>query len=231
MSGTRVQRPFLSGTDAERQTYVGVVAEQWYCTDTDKWWYSDGVTPGGKPFPPQPVLSGFSTGDAKLTYKTVADAGWVMLNDGTIGSATSGATTLASAAAQALFTLLWNNILNTYCPVSGGRGASPATDWTANKTIGLPIALGRAIAVAGVGAGLTAWALGQTFGEETHLLTVNEIPSHIHTGGSGGGATVQSGAGVNVGNYYVGNTTAPTGGGQPHNNLGPRTFLNVMICL
>ncbi len=82
-------------------------------------------------------VGAFSTGDVKLTVKTAADAGWVMMNDGTIGSAGSGATTRANADCQNLFELLWNNVSNTNCPVSGGRGASAAVDWSANKTIAL----------------------------------------------------------------------------------------------
>src|SRR5258708_7301291 len=31
------------------------------------------------------IASFFSTGDAKLTFKTAADTGWVLANDGTIG--------------------------------------------------------------------------------------------------------------------------------------------------
>ena len=34
-----------------------------------------------------------TTGDAKLTLKTTADAGWVMMDDGTIGDGSSGAST------------------------------------------------------------------------------------------------------------------------------------------
>jgi len=42
------------------------------------------------------VQSVFTTGDAKLTLKTVADIGWIMMDDGTIGSATSGAPSVAT---------------------------------------------------------------------------------------------------------------------------------------
>lgn len=93
----------------------------------------------------------FSTGDVKLTLKTVADAGWVLMNDGTIGDASSGATTRANADTSALFTLLWSNTANTDCPVSGGRGASASADFAAHKTMQLPRALGRALACYGSG--------------------------------------------------------------------------------
>jgi hypothetical protein len=52
-------------------------------------------------------------------------------NDHTIGSALSGAT-YANADAQCLYTLLWNNVTNTYAPVTGGRGGSAAADWPAS---------------------------------------------------------------------------------------------------
>ena len=57
--------------------------------------------------------SGASTGDGKITLKTTADPGWIMCNDGTIGSATSGSSTRANADTQALFTLLFNNVDDT----------------------------------------------------------------------------------------------------------------------
>src|SRR5437899_2827662 len=56
----------------------------------------------------------FSTGDLKLTLKTVADTGWVLITstvfgNGTIGAASSGANIRANADCQALFTLVFNN--------------------------------------------------------------------------------------------------------------------------
>lgn len=171
----------------------------------------------------------FTTGDCKFTIKAVSDPGWVMANDGTIGNAASGGTTRANADTEALFTLLWSNTTNANCAVSGGRGASAAADFAANKTIALPKTLGRALAIAGAGAGLTARALAQSLGEETHLLSANELPSHTHAfasnqvfDGAGGTAGYQPG---------TGSATSATGGDQAHNNMQPTTFLNVMIKL
>lgn len=127
----------------------------------------------------------FTTGDGKLTLKTTADSTWVMANDGTIGDALSGATTRANADCEDLFTLLWNNISNTYAAVSGGRGANAAADWAAHKTIALTKQLGRAIVISGTGSGLTARTLGATFGEESHALTSAENGAHTHTGTTG----------------------------------------------
>jgi len=125
--------------------------------------------------------SEFSTGDIKTTIKTVATTGWVLMNDGTIGDAASGATTRANADCQALFELMWNNITNTWAPVVGGRGASANADWLASKQITLPKALGRALGVSGAGSGLTGRALGETLGEETHALSTAELATHTHT--------------------------------------------------
>lgn len=175
---------------------------------------------------------GWSTGDVKLTLAAAAPVGWVLANDGSIGSATSGATTRANADCEDLFTLLWTNVSDSYAPVSGGRGASAAADWAANKTIGLTKMLGRALAVAGSGAGLTARALGQTVGAETHVLDTTEMPSHNHTytkpvAGPEGAAGAEG--------FFLLDTdsdqTTSTGGGLAHNNMQPTAFLNVLIKL
>lgn len=127
----------------------------------------------------------FTTGDVKLTLKTVADAGWVLMNDGTIGNATSGGTTRANADTVDLFTLLWNNTANADCAVSSGRGANAAADYAASKTIALPKALGRALAGAGAGSGLTSRALAKIVGEEAHVQVIGELAAHNHGGVTG----------------------------------------------
>ena len=130
----------------------------------------------------------FTTGDVKLTFKTAADAGWVMMNDSTIGDASSNAT-YANANASALFALLYTNIADADAPIltSGGaattRGAqgSAATAFANHCRLTLPLTLGRALAGAGTGAGLASRMLGHAVGEETHALSTAEMPSHTHT--------------------------------------------------
>jgi hypothetical protein len=172
--------------------------------------------------------SGGSTGDARLTLKTVADAGWVMMNDGSIGNAPSGATTRANADCQALFTLVFNNLTDATAPLLTSTGAAttraaqataPAA-WAANCRMSLPKQLGRALMAAGAGAGLTNRALGQSLGAETHTQALGELayhghgvgdPSHTHgladsghTHGNAGGQTYWTAAqqyGLNQGSY------------------------------
>jgi hypothetical protein len=194
-------------------------------------------------------VSEFTTGDVKLSIKTVADTGWVLMNDGTIGNAASAATTRANADTEPLFTLLWNNTVNGDVAVSSGRGASAAADFAANKTIALPKALGRELAVYGTGSGLTARALGSITGAET--ITTAHLPasglsipslsvSATFAGHSGnGGATTTALVSPNVaadtatssvvtGSTGTGTTGVMGSGGQ---YLGPRLHLNVMIKL
>lgn len=128
-------------------------------------------------YPPGGATGEFSTGDVKLTFKTSADVGWVMMNDGSIGNSTSGATTRANRDTWPLYNVLWTNIADAWAPVSGGRGASALADFAAGKTLTLPKALGRALAVSGAGATLTSRALGENLGAEAHTLTQPQLPN------------------------------------------------------
>lgn len=150
---------------------------------------------------------GFSTGDAKLTFKTVADPEFVMANDGSIGNGSSGATTRANADTEALFTLLWNNITDAWCPVydSAGakvaRGANAAADFAANRRLRLSRVLGRSIAVAGLG----KWEEIFTADAGTDVLTVPSNGS-LYTGAvvqaANSGGALPGGLAAAT-NYYV----------------------------
>lgn len=98
-----------------------------------------------------------------------------------------------------------------------------------STTFALPDMRGRV----GVGIGASGvTTIGQTGGEQTHILSENEMPVHKH--GKGGYATA-----VGTGsNYYVG-VQAPTvfgtgytenaGGGLSHNNMQPYVGINYII--
>lgn len=114
----------------------------------------------------------FSTGDTKMTYKVVADTGWVMMDNGTIGDGSSGASNRANADTSALFTLLWNN---TSLTVSTGRGASASADFAAHKTIQLPQISGSFPKIGSSG-------LATTGGASTVTLSTANLPPYTPSG-------------------------------------------------
>lgn len=142
---------------------------------------------GGSPVDPTTIAA---TGDVKVAYGTSILSGWVRANGRTIGSSTSGATERANADCQALFVYLWGADANL--AVSGGRGASAAADWAANKTIVLPDGRGRVLAglddmgnsaagrLTSSYFGATATTLGAVGGAESITLAISQIPSHQH---------------------------------------------------
>jgi microcystin-dependent protein len=158
---------------------------------------------GGGTIDPTTILS---TGDVKASYTASPVSGWVRMNGRTIGSATSGATERANSDVQALFQFLWNSDANLV--VSGGRGASAAADWSANKTIALPDLRGRTLAglddMGGsdssrlTNSALTTvrLTLGGAGGESGHTLSLSEIPTGLTSTGIAAGT--MSGSTTNV---------------------------------
>jgi hypothetical protein len=167
------------------------------------------------------------TGSLSTTFSTTLPPGfvWAKFNF-LIGSASSGGG-YAAADAAPLFAWHWNNFPNSQCPVSGGRGANPAADFAANKTIQVLDLSGRGII--GTDAGSTrlfgipttsgnANNPGCVLGENLHSLLLAEIPSHTHIvfgtsaieGSShahtGGGTT----SGQSVGHTHTGSGTTST---------------------
>ena len=137
------------------------------------------------------------TGDVWWSPVAATRSGAVRLNGRTIGNASSGATERANADTENLFAFLWNALDNTLAPVSGGRGASAAADFAANKTITPPDARGVALAgldsMGNVGIGRLTGVTVQTgngntpgslLGAQTVTLAEGNLPSHAHTVGS-----------------------------------------------
>jgi len=199
----------------------------------------------------------FTTGDVKLTLKITADPGWIMADDSTFGDTGSGATHTGPEYQQ-LFGLLWGVVSSdTYAPVytSGGvlttrSGNTAEAGWNAKYRMSLTKMLGRALAIAGSGSGLSARSMGQTVGSETAGLTVNQLPTFTPSGiisgvsvpilslgtsglpaGSFQFYSASNGSAVNLGGGSASFTGNPIGGGQEHANMQPTSFLNAMIKL
>lgn len=176
------------------------------------------------------------TGDVKLSFLTTANGGWVPMNDGTIGNVGSGATTRANKDTFQLYKTIWDSVSNTWAAVSTGRGATAQADFVAGKTIALTKVLGRALAVAGTGAGLTTRVLGEYLGEEGHVQQPNEVGAHTHTAT---GKTANTGAGVSDTAVMAGAAgaqnqlvvVASTPAAVAANVMQPTSFTNVFIKL
>lgn len=109
----------------------------------------------------------------------------------------------------------------------GGNGST---------TFGLPDFRGRApVGIGtGTGGGATAWTIGEQIGEETHLLSVGEMPAHTHSYAwaqySGQHQNGTQPAGIFPVVTGVGNTSSTSaGGGAVHNNLQPSLGINFVI--
>jgi len=108
----------------------------------------------------------------------------------------------------------------------------------------LPDLQGRAPIGDGAGSGLTPHALGDSFGEETHVLTVSELASHSHTDlghthpeGNTAPTAITIGPGApapaaipSVGITGSGSASLTnTGSDSPHNNMQPSLALHYFI--
>lgn len=94
----------------------------------------------------------------------------------------------------------------------------------------LPDLRGRAAVGSGTGPGLSPRTEGDSFGEETHILTVGELAAHTHT--TGNSAVLGTSApppldalGPNPFTAFTGSA----GNDDPHNNIQPSLAINYLI--
>lgn len=176
------------------------------------------------------IAQSVRTGAAMLGFGA-APHGWVAC-DTSIGNVGSGATR-ANKDTFFLYKTIWDAVpSNTFAPVATGRGASAIADFLAGKALTLPRALGRALAAAGHGTGLTARVLGEWLGTET--IAIADMPAHDHPG-----STVAAGVGGGTTGFAEANATGPThpvtvaiqGGSAANGKMQPTTFMNVFIKL
>lgn len=196
---------------------------------------------------------GFTTGDVKYSIRTTPETGWILSSTGkTIGNGSSGATNRANADCHDLFVLIWNNFPTAQLyrntgesdVVSAGdmanRASNAEIDWAANARIRIPEFNRRLLAATGIPysnttgfTALTSKALGSVAGEETHILTVSEMPAHTHgvipySGNTGTNVNQHINSATNGASYT---DTSSTGGSQAHNTLPPTMYINLMIKL
>lgn len=130
------------------------------------------------------------TGDVRITINNFG-FGWVLMNDGGIGDAASGATTRKNLDTFPLYNWLWNNVGVVYAPMvdTNPYGASSIADFSANRAISLTKQAGRLIAGIGVpSSGSNTgnnWALGQNTGNELDTLVLSNLPDHTHNAPGG----------------------------------------------
>jgi hypothetical protein len=167
-------------------------------------------------------------------FGTTPPTGWLLLNDGSIGNTVSGANNRANEDTEDLYVTLWNRVTQTYCPVAGGRGASALADFNAGKTIDLPLFAGSAIGIAGSGSGLTTRATGEVDGDETHTLTLAQLPSHTHDVTDVGSQAIFQSSATTFSKAISTGATSGAAGASPaaaHNNMQPSLFFTGIIKL
>jgi hypothetical protein len=162
----------------------------------------------------RPAIPGV-TGDVKWAAAGTSQSGYVPLNGLTIGPVGSGATALAAAQAQGLFTFIYDNFSRALCPLNGSDLGSDVLNWAGGRTIALPDwqckavvgvdAMGGAASTGRLtGVPVTAGAAatpGSTLGEALHTLSTGELPTHTPSGTIGGSqafGAVDNAAGGNV---------------------------------
>lgn len=194
-------------------------------TDTIFTMDATGLTIASVPSGTGTVLPVNFTGPVNLTppgmfatfMLTAAPSGWIAGDGGTIGNASSGATTRANADTQALFTVWWTQFNDAQLPIqtsAGGastRGASAAADWAANKRLTVFDVRNRFARAADASNTIVGTAYADTLASHTHGVndpshnhSVND-PSHTHviandvTNDFGGGSALSGTGNVGIG--------------------------------
>lgn len=132
------------------------------------------------------IVNSARTGDVRISVNNFMPYGWLKLNDGTIGNASSNATTRANIDTWPLFSLLWNQFkyldtgstFNPVCQLYNSSGtavnysSTAIADFNANNRLALTKAMGR-VFMGGVDNIVSTDQYGQTItGISGNTLTV-----------------------------------------------------------
>jgi hypothetical protein len=119
------------------------------------------------------IVNSPRTGDVRTSLNSYL-SGWVPMNDGTIGNASSGSTSRANQDTFQLFDLIWRNFQasQSLAPMFNGTvpiayGSDSVTDFTANRRLSLTKNLGRVMT------GALPVAANQGFTRSGNLLNVS----------------------------------------------------------
>lgn len=149
----------------------------------------------------------FYIGDYKYSAQTTNHGSWLLCNG------------------QSVSTTTYSSLFSLIGYAFGGSGAN----------FNVPDLRGQVAGGIGQGtySGASTRTLGQFVGEETHVLTVNEMPSHSHvfnpwSDSATDGVSPATAVGVSdrINTVMVNNSIfiLPTGGGAAHNNIQPTLF-------
>jgi len=127
------------------------------------------------------IISLPRTGDIRTSLNAFNPFGWVLMNDGTIGSSSSNATARADKDTFPLFDLIWTTFqarqsvapMYTAAGAPIAYGADSFTDFNANRQLSLTRNLGRVMA------GAVPTAISQSFTNVGNIITVASTASII----------------------------------------------------
>lgn len=166
------------------------------------------------------------------TLRTTAPSGWLLMDGSTIGNVGSGAT-YESADYEDLFDIIKQCYPNTGSEVFGSGNKVTIPDMRGRVPIGKDNMGGTS---ANVVTNSYADTLGRGLGEENHLLSTSELPSHAHGGiTTDGNVSRQDNTARRFYNSNYSENTIPfgstgtAGGGQVHNNMQPSLTVNYLI--
>jgi len=116
----------------------------------------------------------------------------------------------------------------TYADLFAAIGTSYGVG-NGSSTFNLPDLRGRTVIGVGQGSGLANRTLAQTGGEESHVLSVAEMPNHRHAiGADSGGSGNDSSGTYRAGNDWL-RYTQYAGSSQAHNTMPPFIVLSYLI--